>query len=262
MTAGRRSCTPGSGSSRDARSSSSAAAYTLHGEVLAQRFFGRREIRLWSTSSLGVMDVIEAIGHIPLPPYIKRPDLDLGSRALPDRVRAGAGVDRRADGRPALHRPSCCSASMDAGVERVEITLHVGYGTFKPVRVDDVEAHTVDPEVFSIDEAAARRINAALDSAAAWWSSAPRRPGPSRPPSRAGTAASHAGQATTDLFIHPGYDFRAVGRLADEFPPALFVAADAGVGVRRAGNGPARVRARRSRERYRFYSYGDAMLVL
>ena len=109
------------------------------------------------------MDVIEAIGHIPLPPYIKRPDLDL------DRDRYQTVFAREAGSIAAptagLHFTEAMLRSLDdAGVERTAITLHVGYGTFKPVRASEVEAHTVDPERYAMSQDAASRINAALEA--------------------------------------------------------------------------------------------------
>ena len=127
----------------------------LHGEVLHRLFFGRRRIRLTAEAGI-VADAIDAIGHVPLPPYIHRDD------TLDDRQRYQTVF--------AAHRGSVAAPTaglhfdaplLDA-VDRVTITLHVGYGTFKPVRVDNVEEHVVDPERYDISDAAAAAINAAL----------------------------------------------------------------------------------------------------
>jgi S-adenosylmethionine:tRNA ribosyltransferase-isomerase len=232
---------------------------TLHGEVLEERYFGRRFVRFWTSDAGAVMDAIEAIGHIPLPPYIKRPDLDLDR----DRYQTVFARDTGSIAAPTagLHFTEAILRSLDqAGVERAAITLHVGYGTFKPVRVAEVEAHTVDPERYTISEHAASRINAtleagrrvvavgttttrALESAAA----------------RSGGRVA-AGAAETSLFIHPGHRFLVAGGLVTNFHlPAssllMLVSAFAG---REAVLNAYREAVQ---ERYRFYSYGDAMLI-
>src|SRR5437762_4132480 len=108
---------------------------TLHGDILERHFFGRRLIRLWTEDGSTVDEAIDAIGHVPLPPYIKRPDLDS------DRDRYQTVFARRRGSVAAptagLHfTPDLLAALARRGVEQTEVTLHVGYGTFQPVRVD------------------------------------------------------------------------------------------------------------------------------
>ena len=91
------------------------------------------------TTARPLDEAVDAIGHVPLPPYIKRDDRARRPRALPDRVRARARIGRRADRRPALHAGAASTRLRARGVEIAEITLHVGYGTFQPVRVERVE---------------------------------------------------------------------------------------------------------------------------
>ena len=233
---------------------------TLHGEVLEERYFGRRLVRFWTRDAGTVMDAIEAIGHIPLPPYIKRPDLDLDR----DRYQTVFAQEPGSIAAPTagLHFTDAILRSLDdAGVERTTITLHVGYGTFKPVRAAEVEAHTVDPERYSIGDDAAARVNAALDAGRrvivvgttttrALESAADR-----------GGGRVVAGEAETSLFIRPGHRFLVAGGLVTNFHlPAssllILVSAFAGRETLLAAYREA------VRERYRFYSYGDAMLVL
>ena len=136
------------------------AGGSLMGEVLGRHHFGRRTIRLWSDSGEDVDALVDAIGHIPLPPYIKRAD------TLADRERYQT-VFARSRGSIAaptagLHfTPELLAALEAAGVERAAVTLHVGYGTFKPVRTEVVEEHTVDPERYEIGEATAAAIHRA-----------------------------------------------------------------------------------------------------
>ncbi len=109
----------------------------IDGEVLDHHFFGRRTIRL-TVEHGSVADAIDAIGHIPLPPYIHRPD------TADDRERYQTVFARRRGSIAAptagLHFDDTLLGALDdAGVTRVSVTLHVGYGTFKPVRVDTVD---------------------------------------------------------------------------------------------------------------------------
>jgi S-adenosylmethionine:tRNA ribosyltransferase-isomerase len=231
----------------------------LHGEVLEERFFGRRVVRFWTSGAGTVIDAIEAIGHIPLPPYIKRPDLEL------DRERYQTVFAREAGSIAAptagLHFTDAILRSLDAaGVERTAITLHVGYGTFKPVRTDEVEAHTVDSERYAISDTAASRINAALDAGRRVVVVGTTTTRALESAARCGNGRVAAGSAETSLFIHPGHRFLVAGGLVTNFHlPAssllMLVAAFAGRDTV--------LRAYREAiaERYRFYSYGDAMLV-
>src|SRR4029078_1213987 len=115
------------------------------GEVMARHFHGRRTIRLWAESGRDVDALVDALGHIPLPPYIKRDDTPADReryQTVYARVRGSVAAPTAG-----LHfTPELLSALEDRGVERAEITLHVGYGTFKPVRTTRVEDHVVEPE--------------------------------------------------------------------------------------------------------------------
>jgi S-adenosylmethionine:tRNA ribosyltransferase-isomerase len=232
---------------------------TLHGEVLEQRFFGRRVVRLWTADSGSVLDAIEAIGHIPLPPYIKRPDLDL------DRDRYQTVFARQPGSIAAptagLHFTDQILRSIGAaGVERTTITLHVGYGTFKPVRVADVEAHTVDSERYWISPDAAGLINAAITAGRRVVAVGTTTTRALESAVQRGKGQVEPGGADTDLFIYPGHEFRAVGALVTNFhlpASSLLMLVSAFAGRERI------LDAYREavRERYRFYSYGDAMLI-
>jgi S-adenosylmethionine:tRNA ribosyltransferase-isomerase len=231
----------------------------LQAEVLAQRFFGRREIRLWTDEPCPVMDVIEAIGHIPLPPYIKRADLDL------DRERYQTVFAREPGSIAAptagLHFTGPLLAQLDAaGIERTDITLHVGYGTFKPVRVVEVEAHTVDAEHYEIGPDSAARITAALDAGRRLVVVGTTTTRAVESAVTHGAGRVEAGAGETDLFIYPGYRFRAVGALVTNFhlPASSLLMLVAAFGGREAVLG---AYAEAVAERYRFYSYGDAMLI-
>jgi S-adenosylmethionine:tRNA ribosyltransferase-isomerase len=240
-------------------------AGVLMGEVLARRFQGRRTIKLWSESGQTVAELIDALGHVPLPPYITRPD------TAEDRERYQT-VFARTRGSVAaptagLHFTSALLGRLRAkGVELAEITLHVGYGTFKPIKVERVEEHVVDPEPYSIDADAAHRIvrahaegrrviavgtttTRALEDAA------------SRAAAAGGGPVVREGSASAEIFIYPGFAFRVVTGLLTNFhlpKSSLLLLVSAFAGPEHVLNAYREAVARR----YRFYSYGDAMVIM
>jgi S-adenosylmethionine:tRNA ribosyltransferase-isomerase len=235
-------------------------AGVLVGQVIGRHFYGRRTVRLWVEGGGDVDALIDALGHMPLPPYIKRGD------TLADRERYQT-VYARVRGSIAaptagLHfTPELLSALDARGVERIEITLHVGYGTFKPVRVARVEDHVVDPEYYEISieaeralaraKAERRRVIAVgTTTTRALEDAAVRANGRAR-----------AGAGTASLFIYPGYQFQVVDGLLTNFhlpASSLLMLVSAFAGRQRILDAYREAVA----QRYRFYSYGDAMLIL
>src|SRR5262245_28466220 len=233
---------------------------TLHGEVLARHFFGRRRIHLWTGDGSSVSHAIDAIGHVPLPPYIKR-----GDRAADrDRYQTVFARERGSVAAPTagLHfTPALVAALTARGVEMAEITLHVGYGTFQPVRVDRVEDHRLESERYQISEPTAATINRAYDEGRRVIAVGTTTTRTLEAVASANAGRIVAGGGNTDLFIYPGYAFRIVGGLLTNFhlPRSsllMLVAAFAGTERVLAAYHAAIA------ERYRFYSYGDAMLIL
>ena len=235
--------------------------HVLHGEVLERHFHGRRTIRLWSESGATVEDAIDDIGHVPLPPYIKRDDAPSDR----DRYQTVYARERGSVAAPTagLHFTPELLATLDArGVERTAITLHVGYGTFQPVRVDQVEAHTVDTERFSISEAAADTINTRETREAAHRCGrhddhARARGG------RASRSRRHHAPVGVDRFVHlSGLHLRHRRRADDELPPARSRRCSCWSARSAAATHVLAAYREAVAQRYRFYSYGDAMLVL
>lgn len=235
-------------------------AGALHAEVLDRHFFGRRTIRLTAEDGADVDALIESLGHVPLPPYIKRGDRPEDR----ERYQTVFARERGSVAAPTagLHFTEALLAALDArGVERTEITLHVGYGTFKPVRTEDVESHVVDPEHYEISEHAAAAINSALDAGRrviAVGTTTTRAIEDAAARGR-GRVAAGPGEATT--YIYPGFEFRVIRGLFTNFhlpKSSLLMLVAAFAGRERVLSTYDEAVARR----YRFYSYGDAMLVI
>jgi S-adenosylmethionine:tRNA ribosyltransferase-isomerase len=235
------------------------AGVTLRGEVLDRHFFGRRTVRLWTDGEVDVLTAVERLGHMPLPPYIKREDR-LADR---ERYQTVYARDRGSVAAPTagLHFTEAILNGLRArGVEIAEITLHVGYGTFKPVRADRIEDHVVDAEAMTVSAAVAAALTAALHAG--------------RRVVAVGTTTTRALESLTieegrvlpaarqtDLFITPGHEFRVVSGMITNFhlPRSsllMLVAAFAGRENVLAAYHHAIA------ARYRFYSYGDAMLIV
>jgi S-adenosylmethionine:tRNA ribosyltransferase-isomerase len=232
----------------------------LMAEVVGRHFHGRRSIRLWADAGGNVDELIDALGHIPLPPYIKRAD----TAADRDRYQTVFARQRGSVAAPTagLHfTVELLESLREAGIEHVEITLHVGYGTFKPVRVDRVEDHTVDPEVYDITPAAADAINQALDEERRVVCVGTTTTRAIEDAASRGAGRVAAGPGVASLFIYPGFRFQVTGALVTNFhlPRSsllMLVAAFAGREVVLDAYREA------VEQRYRFYSYGDAMLIV
>lgn len=236
-----------------------APGVTIRAEVLERRYFGRRLLRLEAEGARSIDEAVDRLGHVPLPPYIHRPDLpEDRERYQTIFARARGSIAAPTAG---LHFDDALLAALDrTGVRRTAITLHVGYGTFKPVRVDRVEDHRVDAEAYDIPEAAAlavRDTHAAGRRVVAVGTTTTR----ALETAADQTGGVRAGPGTTELFIYPGFHFRVVDALVTNFhlPRSsllMLVAAFAGRDLLLAAYREAIAR------RFRFYSYGDAMLIV
>jgi len=235
-------------------------AEPLHGEILERRFHGRRVIRLWTEDGADIDHIVDAIGHMPLPPYIRRADRE----ADRDRYQTIFARSRGSIAAPTagLHfTPALIGGCIAAGVEIAEITLHVGYGTFQPVRVDRVEDHRLEPERYEVGRAAASLIGNAMHEGrrviAVGTTTTRTLEAVSR--ENGGEVVVSAGEA--DLFIYPGFQFQVVSGLVTNFHlprSSLLMLVCAFAGRERVLNAYHHAVA----EGYRFYSYGDAMVVL
>ncbi|MCA7923308.1 tRNA preQ1(34) S-adenosylmethionine ribosyltransferase-isomerase QueA [Burkholderia cenocepacia] len=208
------------------------------------------------------LDLIEQHGRLPLPPYIEH-DADATDETRYQTVYA-SNPGAVAAPTAGLHFDQPLLEQLDAmGVERATLTLHVGAGTFQPVRVENIAEHKMHSEWYDlpqslVDKIAATRARGGNVIAVGTTSM--------RALEAAARSADEAGrplaatQAETDIFITPGYRFRVVDRLVTNFhlPKStllMLVSAFAGVETIRAAYRHA------IEERYRFFSYGDAMLL-
>ena len=207
--------------------------------------------------AVDVMAAIEANGHMPLPPYIDRPD----SEEDKDRYQTVFANELGAVAAPTagLHLTEALMQKMEeAGATFVHVTLHVGPGTFQPVQVDNVHDHVMHEEAYHISEAAADEINRAKlegHRIVAVGTTSLR-----TLEAAASDEGIKAGSGRTDIFIFPGYRFRIVDALLTNFhlpKSTLLMLVSALAGHRRmmAAYEYAKEQA------YRFYSYGDAMFV-
>lgn len=230
----------------------------LHAEVISRGSFGERVIRFRPVADF--FSIIERLGHIPLPPYIARNDRP-GDR---ERYQTVYARERGSVAAPTagLHfTPEILQKIKDRGIETAEVTLHVGLGTFQPVRATEVEKHELHRESYSISESAAAAINRARQNnrriVAVGTTTV-------RALEHAATQRNddnlHAITSEADIFIYPGYKFRVVNALLTNFhlPQStllMLVCAFAG-----KANVLAAYRYAVERE-YRFYSYGDCMFL-
>lgn len=228
----------------------------LQAEVVWRGELGLRRLRFENAGSLP--DILERIGHMPLPPYIRRSDTPA------DRERYQTIFARRpgavAAPTASLHfTPDVLQRLRERGVESCEITLHVGLGTFQPVHAENLDEHVIHAEWYEIGQEAAERIQSAK---------AQRRRvlavGTTVVRALEDAAASPAGFCggvrEAGIFIRPGHAFRVVDQMLTNFhlPRStllMLVSAFAGREFLMAAY------AHAIAQEYRFYSYGDCMLI-
>jgi S-adenosylmethionine:tRNA ribosyltransferase-isomerase len=230
----------------------------LVARVIARGPFGERRILFERTQQF--FETLERVGHVPLPPYIHRPDT-AGDK---DRYQTVYATERGSVAVPTagLHfTPESLAALRQKGIETAELTLHVGLGTFQSVRVDQVEEHRLHCEAYCISEQAADMINRALAGKrrlVAIGTTTVRALEHSARRGSRGTVQPGWGEA--DIFIYPGYQFQVVGALLTNFhlPESTLLMLVCAFGGKENVLGAYRRAVENS---YRFYSYGDCMFV-
>jgi S-adenosylmethionine:tRNA ribosyltransferase-isomerase len=230
----------------------------LEAEVLARGEFGERRVRFAAVPNF--MERLEKLGHMPLPPYIDRED-EAGDREMYQTVYAQTPGSVAAPTAGLHFTPEILDEIRAKGVETAEITLHVGLGTFQPVRVEEVDKIRLHTERYKIAEDAAEKIARARREGrrvVAVGTTTVRTLEFAASQSPDGSIAAHGGEA--DIFIHPGFKFRVVGAMLTNFhlPKStllMLVSAFAG------RENVLRAYAHAVTERYKFFSYGDCMFV-
>jgi S-adenosylmethionine:tRNA ribosyltransferase-isomerase len=231
----------------------------LTAEIVGRGEFGERRLRFDPVADFYA--ILDRIGHMPLPPYIHRTD-DVTDR---ERYQTVFATQRGSAAAPTagLHfTPEILSAIRARGVEVAHLTLHVGLGTFQPVRVeklDDIRVHT---ERYTVPESTAQAVNLAIREGRrviAVGTTTVRTLEHCARISEDGELRSHSGE--TDMFISPGYEFRVVDGLLTNFhlPQStllMLVCAFAGTEKVLAAYNHAVA------EGYRFFSYGDCMFLV
>jgi S-adenosylmethionine:tRNA ribosyltransferase-isomerase len=208
----------------------------------------------------GDTEEIERLGIPPLPPYIARETPRDDDREAYQTVYA---AERGAIAAPTagLHfTQKILDRITKRGIDIVRITLHVGIGTFKPVKVDDIADHVMDSEQYEISADAASLLNRALDERRPIVAVGTTSVRTLESAIRAGEGRFVAGRAETSIFITPGFEFRAVDKMLTNFhlPEStllMLVSAFAGIETIR------RAYAEAISHRYFFYSYGDCMFL-
>ncbi len=231
----------------------------LSGRVLGYSGEGLRLVKFELNADKDFMEKLEEVGHIPLPPYIEREE-------LPEDREKYQTVFARKEGAVAaptagLHfTEELLNRLREKGVLIKPVTLHVGPGTFKPVKVENVEEHKMDYETYSVPKDTAEEVNRAKEEG--------------RRVIAVGTTVVRTlesaadplgkvkyGEGITNLFIYPGYRFKVIDALITNFhlPRSTLLMLVAAFAGRERVLNAYREAVEKS---YRFYSYGDAMFIV
>ncbi len=229
----------------------------LHAEVIARGSFGERHIRFAPTEDF--FGQLEKIGHIPLPPYIARED----SSNDRQRYQTVYGRERGSVAAPTagLHfTPEILRRIEERGIETAEVTLHVGLGTFQPVRSERVEEHQLHSEAYSISAEAAEKINRARGESRRVVAIGTTTVRTLEYAAQQGAGKIQAARGEANLFIYPGYKFQVVHALLTNFhlPQSTLLMLVCALGGKQ---NVLRAYEHAVAQRYRFYSYGDCMFV-
>ena len=234
----------------------------LQAEVIARAEFGERRIRFCALNENEKDDffsLVEKVGHVPLPPYIARTDAS-GDR---ERYQTVYARERGSVAAPTagLHfTPEILGRMKERGIETAEVTLHVGLGTFQPVRAERVEEHRLHSETYSISEDAAAKIHLARKEARRVVAIGTTTVRTLEYAAQQGGGEVCAASGEANLFIYPGYKFQVVQALLTNFhlPQSTLLMLVCALGGKET---VMRAYEHAVKERYRFYSYGDCMFV-
>src|SRR5215470_14513713 len=236
----------------------------LEGEIVGRGELGLRSIRFQAIANLGLDNLLESLGHIPLPPYIDRED------ESSDRVRYQTIFAKQPGAVAAptagLHfTPEILERIRAKGAETCEVTLDVGLGTFQPIHVDDLKDHVMHAERYEISAEVAEKVSEARKNGskilAVGTTVVRTLEDAALRAAQAGSASLLlAGSAEARLFINPGFSFRVIDALLTNFhlPRSTLLALVCGFAGRQ---NVLNAYHHAVEEKYRFYSYGDCMLI-
>ncbi len=249
---------------KPARKASVGQALEIEGLMATVRSVSSQGLRVLAfEGSPDVVRAAERIGEVPLPPYVRRPDRSLRTEDL---LRYQTVYAKRTGSIAAptagLHFTERLLERLDArGVARCEILLHIGYGTFQPIRAAEIGEHRMLPEYFEVSQESANRIRALKASGRRLIAVGTTTTRVLEYLARSGSLPAAGASGMCDLFIYPGFIFRILDGLLTNFhlprsTPFLLACAFAGRDLMLESYREARDRG------YRFYSYGDAMLIV
>ena len=229
----------------------------LEGRIEGRGEYGLRIVRF--TSKDGFHETLARLGHIPLPPYIKRQDEPLDrDRYQTVFAKRGAAVAAPTAG---LHfTPAILGRLRERGLEIVEITLEVGLGTFEPVRTERIEEHKIHTERYEISDSAAAVIAGAVREKRPVLAIGTTVVRTLEDAAEKGSGEVRSGRAEANIFLYPGKPFRIVDQLLTNFhlPGSSLLAMVAAFAGR---ENILRAYEHAVNTEYRFYSYGDCMLI-
>jgi S-adenosylmethionine:tRNA ribosyltransferase-isomerase len=229
----------------------------LQAEVTARGSFGERTLKF--DPVLDFFAAVEKLGHVPLPPYISRDDT-VADRERYQTVYAQQKGSVAAPTAGLHFTPEVLTAIRERGIEIAEVTLHVGLGTFQPIRSNEVEQHKMHRETFSISETAAEQINRALDEKRRVVAVGTTTVRTLEFAASLGNGRVRAGTSEADIFIYPGFQFQVIGALLTNFhlpKSTLLMLVSAFAGQDKI----LKAYEHAVKEQYRFFSYGDCMFM-
>jgi S-adenosylmethionine:tRNA ribosyltransferase-isomerase len=231
----------------------------LIAEVIDRGQYGERTLRFEPVTDF--FAVVEQLGHVPLPPYIARRDRSDDReryQTVYARPEARGSVAAPTAG---LHfTPEILEQIRERGIEIAEVTLHVGLGTFQPVHAEKVEEHKMHREQYYIPETVTKQINGALVHGRRVIAVGTTTVRTLEYVARENGGRMTAGAGEADLFIYPGFEFRVLGGLLTNFhlpQSTLLMLVSAFAGREKI----LRAYEHAVEDRYRFFSYGDCMLI-
>jgi S-adenosylmethionine:tRNA ribosyltransferase-isomerase len=230
----------------------------LGAEVIARGEFGERTVRFDVVPDF--FSRLERLGHMPLPPYIEREDED-GDREMYQTIYAQKSGSVAAPTAGLHFTSEVMEQIRDRGIDTAEVTLHVGLGTFQPVRVEEVEKVKLHTERYEILESTAEKIALARREnrrVVAVGTTTVRTLEFAASQSAGGEITAQSGEA--DIFIHPGFRFQVVGALLTNFhlpKSTLLMLVSALAGRERVLHAYAHA----VQSGYKFFSYGDCMFI-